>query len=268
MPGESPNQLWVDSRTALLDVLEALGDHAERVVLVGAQAIYLRCEDSALSIAPFTKDADIALIPPLGTEPALEAAMRAAGLELRAGQHGIWVREGAEVDLLVPDALAPPEGKRGARLMGHDPRAARKVVGLEGAAVDWDLMQITGLAPGDRRTASIRVAGPAALLVAKVYKIAEKGASPALNKDAHDVYRLLVATDTGDLARRVRMLLDDPVTGRITETAIGNLRRLFGDPFAPGSLMAGAAEAGVGNPANVQASLSALANDLLQEVSW
>jgi hypothetical protein len=267
MPGDSPNQLWVDSRTALLDVLDALGENAGRVVLVGAQAIYLRCDQTSLAIAPFTKDADIALIPPLGTEPALEAAMRAAGLELRAGQHGIWVREGAEVDLLVPDALAPAEGKRGARLEGHDPRAARKVVGLEGAAVDSDPMRITGLAPGDDRTAVIRVAGPAALLVAKVHKVAEKESSAALNKDAHDIYRLLVATDTDEVARRVRRLLDHPLTGEITAKALDDLQRLFGDPTSAGSVMAGAAEAGVGNPANVMASVSALADDLLRAVA-
>src|ERR1035437_3747840 len=111
MLGESPNELYANSRAALLDVIDALGEHADHVVLVGAQAIYLRCGQLRLAIAPFTKDADVALIPPLGTEPALEDAMRSAGLEQRENQPGIWVREGVEVDLLVPSGLANPEGR-------------------------------------------------------------------------------------------------------------------------------------------------------------
>jgi hypothetical protein len=263
MLGGSPNPLYVESRAALLDVLEALGPHADHVVLVGAQAVYLRCDAISLAIAPFTKDADIALIPPLGTEPALEDAMRAAGLEQRGDEPGIWVREGAEVDLLVPTGLADPAGRRGARLDGHSPTAARKVMGLEGAAVDADPMRISALAPGDRRSAVIRVAGPAALLVAKVHKVAEKSPSPALRKDAYDVYRLLVATETDELARRVVKLRASPLSAAVTDIALTHLARLFGELASPGSLMAGAAEEGVGNPANVAASVSALTADLL-----
>lgn len=267
MPGDSPNQLYVDSRAALLDVLDALGEHADHVVLVGAQAIYLRCEATSLAIAPFTKDADLALIPPLGTEPALEDAMRAAGLEQRGNEPGIWVREGAEVDLLVPSALAGPEGRRGARLEGHSPTAARKVAGLEGAAIDADRIRIVALTPDDHRSALIRVAGPAALLVAKVHKVAEKPPSPALNKDAYDIFRLLVATRTDELARRIRKLRADPLTKAVTVAALDDLERLFGVPTAPGSLMAAAAEAGIGQPDLVAASVSALASDLLQAIA-
>ena len=263
MLGGSPNPLYVASRAALLDVLEALGVHANRVVLVGAQAVYLRCDAMSLAIAPFTKDADLALIPPPGTEPALEDAMRAAGLEQRGDEPGIWVREGAEVDLLVPTGLADPAGRRGARLEGHSSTAARKVLGLEGAAVDADPMRIPALAPSDARSAVIRVAGPAALLVAKVHKVTEKPPSPALRKDAYDIYRLLVATDTEELVRRVRMLRSNPLSADVTATALAQLARLFGEASSPGSLMAGAAEEGVGNPANVAASVSALAADLL-----
>lgn len=263
MLGGSPNPLYVASRAALLDVLEALGANASRVVLVGAQAVYLRCDAISLAIAPFTKDADIALIPPLGSEPALEDAMRAAGLDQRGDEPGIWVREGAEVDLLVPTGLADPAGRRGARLDGHSSTAARKVIGLEGAAVDADPMRISALAPGDGRSAVIRVAGPAALLVAKVHKVAEKSPSPALRKDAYDVYRLLVATETDELARRVQMLQANPLSADVTAKALAQLERLFGASTSSGSQMAGAAEEGVGNPATVAASVSALTADLL-----
>lgn len=267
MLGESPNALYVESRAALLDVLSELGEHADHVVLVGAQAVYLRCGPMTLALPPFTKDADLALIPPLGTEPALEAAMRAAGLEQRGSEPGIWVRDGAEVDLLVPSALADAKGRRGARLEGHSPTAARKVPGLEGAAIDFDLMPISALAVGDHRSAVIRVAGPAALLVAKLYKVAEKEPSAALNKDAHDIYRLLVAIETDELARRMKRLRDNELTADVTASALESLSRLFGEPTSAGSMMAGAAEAGVGNPATVVASVSLLANDLLRALA-
>src|SRR4051812_31305452 len=106
MLGDAPNELYVASRTALLDVLEELGPHAEQCVLVGAQAIYLRCDQLPVAIAPFTKDADIAVVPPIGASPALEEAMARAGLH-QARDPGIWLREAAQVDLLVPDSLAP-----------------------------------------------------------------------------------------------------------------------------------------------------------------
>jgi hypothetical protein len=107
------------------------------------------------------------------------------------------------------------------------------------------------------------VAGPAALLVAKVHKVAEKLPSPALRKDAYDVYRLLVATETDELAQRVRMLQANPLSADVTANALAQLERLFGESTSSGSEMAGAAEEGVGNPANVAASVSALTADLL-----
>jgi hypothetical protein len=56
---------------------------------------------------------------------------------------------------------------------------------------------------GDGRSAVINVAGSAALLVAKLHKLGERVDTPdRLNdKDAHDIYRLLVATDSPDLAQ-------------------------------------------------------------------
>ena len=59
------------------------------------------------------------------------------------------------------------------------------------------------------RSAIINVAGPAALLVAKLHKIGERVGSPdRLNdKDAHDAYRLLVATDTDGQCQAVEATL-------------------------------------------------------------
>ncbi|MDN5856283.1 MAG: hypothetical protein L0K86_26260 [Actinomycetia bacterium] len=54
----------------------------------------------------------------------------------------------------------------------------------------------------DGRAYTANVAGPAALLVAKLHKLGERQATPGrlIDKDAHDLYRLLVATPTENLA--------------------------------------------------------------------
>lgn len=58
MPGD--DDILVSARAALLDALDALGLHAGNIVVIGAQAIYLRTGDLDLALAPFTKDADLA----------------------------------------------------------------------------------------------------------------------------------------------------------------------------------------------------------------
>ncbi len=161
---------YVLARQVLLDALEALGDHREAIVLVGAQAVYLHVGDADLAVAPFTTDGDLVLDPELLSEiPPLETALRGAGFFLKkADSVGVWVThrptgqaEKAEVcvDLLVPANVSPGK-RRAARLAGHDARAARKVVGLEGALVDRDRMQLRALAESDSRVLEVQVCGP------------------------------------------------------------------------------------------------------------
>lgn len=50
----------VTGRRALLDALEALAEHRDAVVLVGAQAIYLHTGDALVALAESTKDSDLA----------------------------------------------------------------------------------------------------------------------------------------------------------------------------------------------------------------
>jgi hypothetical protein len=97
---------------------------------------------------------------------------------------------------MVPEALAGP-GSRGARLGPHGKRAARRAKGLEGALVDRARHTISSLDPPDQRHITLWVAGPGALLVAKVHKIAERVGqrNRVSDKDALDVLRLLRAVD-------------------------------------------------------------------------
>ncbi|MFI7250424.1 hypothetical protein [Micromonospora chalcea] len=93
MSGLGDADLLVAARSALLDALEALREHADAVVVVGAQAIYLHTGAAPIALAEATKDCDLALdARALPHEPLLEEAMRAAGfhLDVHAHQPGAW----------------------------------------------------------------------------------------------------------------------------------------------------------------------------------
>ena len=274
-PGATEDDLLVRSRSALLDALQALDAHLDAVVVVGAQAIYLRTSATPVALAETTKDSDLALDPRLlRSDPLVENAMRDGRFlpNVESGQPGAWVNpEGIPVDLMVPELLAPGgKGARGARIPPHDRRAMRRARGLEAAVVDNALMEIRALDAADDRRIEAKVAGPAALLVAKLHKIAERaGASPdrLVDKDAHDVYRILIDTETRTLALTIHGLLYEKVCAAVTEEAKAQLLVLFADgPHATGSAMAGRAEEGIGEPEVVARQVAILADDLLRAI--
>ncbi len=81
---------YVEARRVLLNALDALNDHLEAVVLIGAQAVYLRSEGRLSGYQPFTTDADVVLDPTLlRPAPPLGQAMRNAGFALTP-EPGIW----------------------------------------------------------------------------------------------------------------------------------------------------------------------------------
>lgn len=175
------SELLVAARGALLDALEALHAHRHAVIVIGAQAIYLHTGAGEVALAEATKDSDLALDTRiLPSEPLLEQAMTAAGFrrDLQAPQPGSWLNPvGIPVDLMVPESLAGTSGRRGARIPPHSKHAARRAAGLEAALIDHAPMVVTALAPGDGRAYAASVAGPAALLVAKLHKLGERQAT-------------------------------------------------------------------------------------------
>ena len=260
----------VHARRVLLDALEALRDHREALVLVGAQAVYLYTGEADVPIATRTKDADLAIVPgDLRTSPALQIAMKRAGFhhDVRAQQPGVWIsHDGYPVELLVPGALHDGGGRRGARIPPHSKRSARVVVGLEAAAVDNAWREITALDPEDARVIPVRVASPAALVVAKVYKIGDRrDTSPSrlLDKDAHDLYRLLRATDGASIVAGLSRLTRDPLAGPVTQRAVKWIRELCETPQSLIPVMAGRAEELVGNPGDVAEAAWALTQEIL-----
>ena len=139
--------------------------------------------------------------------------------------------------------------------------------GLEGVIVDSDIMSVAGLDASDGRILDIRVAGAAALLVAKVHKIKDRaGTARSTDKDALDVLRLLRGTTTGDLAGRMRRLLADDTAGPVTAEALDLLRSQFADRAGEGIEMATRAVGALADPAEIAASCEVLASDLLGEV--
>lgn len=268
--------LLVAVRESLLDALEALAEHRQSVVVIGAQAVYLHTGDVAVALAEATKDSDLMLdARGLSDHPLVEEAMTAAGfvLDPTKRQPGAWLSaKGIPVDLMVPESMAGAggTGARSARIPPHGRHAARRARGLEASAVDQEPMEVRSLAEVDQRRFTANVAGPGGLLVAKLHKLGERSASDPrrlADKDAHDVYRLLVAVDTEVLAGRVRHLAGDPLAGPATRVALRHLETMFAaGPTATCSVMAGRAEEGVGEPETVAAAVSFLAADLLAAV--
>ncbi len=268
MPGAADPE-YASARRVLLDALEALASHQNATILVGAHAVYLHAGEADLAVAPFTTDGDLALDPrELGPAPTLEDAMLGAGFAKDPRQPGVWVGRGEVViDLLVPESLGG-EGRRGARLGPHGTTAARKARGLEAAVIDNEPASIRSLDDDDGRQVEIAVAGPGALLVAKLHKIDERSDQPSRSsdKDALDVLRLLRAVPVGELAARLRRLLIDPISSGIASEALQMLARLFGTPDSPGARMAARAAAPLEDPDTIAASCAALAGDLLDRI--
>ena len=265
MPG-APDPEYIAARRVLLDALEALSDHRAALILVGAQAIYMHTGEGDLAVAPYTTDGDIALNPAeLGPAPKLEDAMRHAGFRLDEQQPGVWFGTGAlEIDLLVPQSVSGV-GTRGARLGEHGNRAARKARGLEAALVDSSPMVIPALEQQDDRHFEIAVAGRAALLVAKLHKLADRRDTPdrVEDKDALDVLRLLRASETEEIVGTLRALHEDGRSAEVTAEAIEHLRMLFGTMDAAGSQMAARAAVPLEDPATIAVSAATLASDVL-----
>jgi hypothetical protein len=273
MPGEA-DPLYIAARCVLLDALEALGPHREASILVGAQAIYLHTGDVDFPVAEFTTDADVTLDPRLlKPTPEIESVFVSAGF-FRGGRVGAWVTTKEiggeeiriEVDLMVPEVLGG-SGRRAARLPGHNPKVARKARGLEAALVDKRVFSVGALDPKDPRTYRTAVAGPAALLVAKLHKIRERSAEAEQrrlkDKDALDVLRLLQAVPTDALAETIAELFDHELAAEVTREAVISLQEFFSEPRSLGSRMAARAAGGLASSEEIEQSAAILTKDLL-----
>ena len=113
---------------------------------------------------------------------------------------------------------------------------------------------------------TVRVAGPAALLVSKLHKIADREERPDRlgDKDALDVLRLLQGTEARELAGSLQRLLASEISGDVTRQALGFLQRLFGVEDALGVAMAVRATEGLEEAATIRLACTMLASELLE----
>ena len=270
MSGEAPPE-YVSARRTLLDVLEALKAHLDAIVLVGAQAIYQFTGDSDLPIAEFTTDADLSINPQLlASTPLLMQAMKDANFTQVEDQLRWKSASGVFVDLMVPEALAEGTSRRSVtNLAEHGPMSARRTRGLEASLEDRERKIIQALEVSDIRTFEIWVAGPAALLVAKVIKLTERfdvnDPDRVPQKDALDLFRLMQVIPTAELAQRLNRLLQSEVAAPTTTGAIQALARDFARSDAKAPKLAAQASGLPSSQRGVLAeSFALLVRDLLE----
>lgn len=275
----NPRIEYVEARRVLLDALVALRPHADAVILIGAQAVYLRTADRMPTYQAFTTDADLAIDPgQLAATPPLEDALAAAGFNY-SGEPGIWTKRvqrpsfdghlDIPVDLIVPKRIASEAGSRGARLPGgHGKYSARKTEGVEGALIDHSLLEIAGLEAGDPRRVNVMVAGPTALTVAKAHKLGERLDTPhrLQAKDAGDVYRLFDATSIDHMAVTAKRLLADERSASTVLKALDYLRQLFATPRSPGTQLATQALSTIIDEPTVTTFMTGYTQELIHQV--
>ncbi len=126
---------------------------------------------------------------------------------------------------------------------------------------------LTALNHDDMRQFDLKVAGPAALLIAKAIKVeerledADRGNSARLKeKDALDMFRLLQAVETSDVIDGIRLHFADDQASEVTRRGLAAMRKYGVEARSPFPVLA--AQAAVGN-ATVAPSFVALTTDLL-----
>jgi hypothetical protein len=257
----------LDARKALLDALAALEDHLDALVLVGAQAIYFYTTEIQTVVADATRDADLAINQnKLKDTPTLEFVLKESGFTL-GEQPGSWISDvGTIVDIMMPEAFIPGSNRAGG-IAPHNRLSARSTVGIEGCLIDNQLTKIESLDSNDPRTFEVLVAGPGGLLIAKLHKVGEHiaFARPIENKDAFDIYKLLVAQPMDELATRVKRISQDSFSRDSTVTGLKYLVDLFAEgPTASGSQLAAEAVRGIDDMDFIAQSVSSLAKELLR----
>lgn len=241
----------IEARRGLCDALDALSGHRAALVVVGSHAVHERTKHLRL-VSTDTKDSDLAVVPSLlGDDPKIEPAMRAAGFKplgeftdhprhsRYVHRPGLWGKgfddTGApidQVDLIVPEAMSGG-GRRAPRaVQGHGPKAVSMAAGLELAAVDHDLMPIESF--DDYSVRDTLVAGYAALICAKAHKIGERvldrdrtGRDRVRAKDGGDVWRLMAASNPGEVTRTLTNLTTHPTVGPVARTGLAYLHTLI-----------------------------------------
>jgi len=268
-PGD---QELVRARTGLLDAIQALEPQLESLILVGAQAIYLHTQSISLPVAATTSDADIVFDPDLLlSDPTVGEAMTEAGFVPNSLEDavGSWVSSsGVPIDLMVPVSIGGT-GRRSVSRTPHEPNSIRKTIGLECCVFDSPKQHIFSNEDSDDRNYLIRVASPAALLVAKLIKFGERLDSPRfVAKDAYDIYRLMLSSGVGELAGSMAKYLGEIRLRDEVLLAVKCLEQHFAiSQNSPGAESAASSEELIGQPDQVRARTWALSRELVASLA-
>jgi len=261
---------YVAARRVLLDALDAIGAHRASVVLVGAQAVYVDAGDTNWPVAVMTTDSDLVLqVDSLAPDPELASALGAAGF-VPGSQPGSWLGQGqVAVDLMVVphQSNRSKGGARAAWLPPHAKTVARITPGLEPALIDNTARELGALESKDERTHTIAVAGPAALIAAKMVKLEERlrdsllgRANRVRGKDALDVFRLLRAVQTNELVEGFALHRTEPHAERVSAAS---LHFLADNGRTATNFLSTLAASEMPSDPTVAVSFAALTNDLL-----
>lgn len=228
----------VKARSVLLTGLSALEPQREALTVIGAQAVLEHTYSLDKVPITLTTDADTSISPSIvDSSFDIGEAMLAAGFIQHKDRPGIWglPEEGGETvnfDILAPGAVAGP-GRRGARITGQDRRAIGRADGLELSLLDREMRRIEAF-DGSGRTYDAYIAGPAALLCAKSYKLAERlaeadrgGRNRVKAKDASDVCRLMMVSNPAHVKGVFTEGERDPVIGPAIRKGRRYLEELF-----------------------------------------
>ena len=246
-----------EARDMLLDALVVLEPHREALIVVGAQAVYEHTRLVDGLEQPSTNDGDLAVDPSLVTPSAsIYQAMAEAGFfQARPERSGIYSRvptppggkpQPPTLDLIAPESVAgSSRSHRGARIAGQDRKAVSKAGGLEMALTDHEWRRIGPIAKGSgRQELDAKVAGPAALLCAKAWKLHERihdadAGKPwrLREKDAGDVWHLMYVSDPVAVRQTFDQYEQHPTLGPAICTGRGYLEQIFG-PDGSGRILA------------------------------
>ncbi|MCL1800937.1 MAG: hypothetical protein FWG25_06200 [Promicromonosporaceae bacterium] len=262
---------YVNARRVLLDGLFALAPHRDNLILVGAQAIYLHTGDGDLHVPLSTTDSDIALdASKLAESPEISAALQAHGF-VPGHNPGNWLsQDNVAIDIMVAPYQSPrKKGSRAAKIPPHEPTVARITRGLEPALVDNRYDAIKSLDIDDKRVPDVRVAGPAALLIAKAIKVSERvkderQSHRVKEKDALDMFRILQAIPTADLVTGLELHQTDP---NAATTSGDGLDFISGNGLDPNAMLPQLASRAALDDPIVPIAFAGLANQLFTALS-
>jgi hypothetical protein len=179
----------ITSRRALIDVITGLADQHEALTVLGGHAV-IEVTQGIPELPPedTTRDGDLGVIPQLLSDvPNLSVRMAELGYEAaRPERPGVWspvsqhdrhIHDRDSVDLIAPMALArggltTNRSIRAARVGAHGKHAVSATRGTELSVPDRQWRTLRSFDNGP--TVDAYVAGPAALLCAKAYKIHDR----------------------------------------------------------------------------------------------